>query len=463
VVFYTYKLIFGILNMRTNFRAAVLSFMVASMATAYVSPATAQSKEDPALNILASDLPSYSRYYAPYAIQSAAAYLSFKQFDKQPDDTSPMKIDNEGYGDDVKYAVQGVFGGDPMPAREAIREWQYQFGNDGAPLKCIDVKDNACKDAYSKRGWEFGSGPVYHVWARQRFPHAGREECTEISIAFRGTVGWNRWDWTSNAARYATPYDDYYHQLQRNINAIVNQIRNLDCYKRARHAPQIVSTGHSLGAGLAQFVALANKRIRKVFAFDPSPVTGAHLIDKNVLRANVQGLTIDRIAQYGEVLSYPRRLVEEYPPAGSPCNPVVRTVNVDAVRGGAVDLHMINPLAARIVDLTYDRGRQVSYGEPDAPAGCNVRDNSDEVASAGGQRRLVAFKPNYGGYADQLGASYPDVQQDVKVAKLPAARMQRMAMVARGQGSKRTGAINAYKQVAQFESAPSFVQLVPAQ
>lgn len=452
--------------MRTNSRVAFLGFMALSAVAANIDPAAAQSREDPALNILASDLPSYSRYYAPYAVQSAAAYLSFKQFDKQsdasPQITSPqITIDSEGYGADVRYAVQGVFGGDHMPGREAIRDWQYQFGNDGAPLKCIDDRDRACKSAFDKRGWEFGSGPVYHVWARQRFPHTGKEECTEISIAFRGTVGFNRWDWTSNAARYATPYDDYYHQLQRNINAIVNQIRNLDCYKHARRAPQIVSTGHSLGAGLAQFVALANKRIRKVFAFDPSPVTGAHLIDKDVLRANVQGLTIDRIAQYGEVLSYPRRLIEEYPPAGSSCNPVVRTVNVDAVRGGAVDLHMMNPLATRIVELTYDRGRQVTYGEPDAPANCNATDR-DAVASAGGQRKFAASRPNYAGYADQLGASYPDMRENAEVAK-SAKGTQRTAMAARGHGSRRAGAVNSDKQVARFESAMAFSPLTPAQ
>ena len=458
--------------MRTYSRAALLGFMVVvSMATAQMSPAAAQSKEDPALNILASDLPSYSRYYAPYAIQSAAAYLSFKRFDPTPQMTidnpqtttanAKIAIDSEGYGEDVKYLLGGSIS-DSMPAREAIRQWQYQFGNDGAPLQCIDKTDNACKNAYERRGWEFGSGPRYHVWARQRFPQADKVACTEISIAFQGTVGLNRWDWTSNADRFGTPYDDYYHQLHRNINAIVNQIKNLPCYKQAPRTPLIVSTGHSLGAGLAQFVALANKRIRKVYAFDPSPVTGAHLIDKKLLRANVQGLTIDRIAQYGEVLSVPRRLIEEYPPNRSPCNPVVRTVNVDAVRGSAVDLHMMNPLAGRIVDLTYDRGRQMSYGEPGAPANCN-NVTGDEIASAGGQGMVAASKPNYGGYADPLGTSYPDAQQSVGVAKLPVARMQRTATAVRGRGSKRTAPVEPYKQqVAQVAGAPSFFPLAPA-
>jgi hypothetical protein len=440
--------------MRSYSRAIRLGFIVASMATAQVSPAAAQSSKDPALNILASDLAGYSRYYAPYAVQSAAAYRSFKRFDDvSKNGVAIINIDDDGYGEDTKYALQETIG-DSVQGREVIREWQYQFGNDGAPLKCIDETDIACKAALANRGWEFGSGPRYHVWARKRFPQAGGT-CSEISIAFQGTVGFDRWDWTSNASRYATPYDDYYHQLQRNINAIVNKIRGLDCFNRST---RIVSTGHSLGAGLAQFVALANRRIRKVFAFDPSPVTGAHLIDARTLQANVHGLTIDRIAQYGEVLSLPRRLIEEYPPNRHPCNPTVRTVNVDAVRGeSAVDLHMINPLAGKIVGLTYDRGRQMSYGEPDAVANCNT--TNDEIASAAGQRKFASVVPNYSGYGDQ--ASYPDLPQNA--AKLPHARVRRIAMAAHGQGSKRAGAAESYKQVAQFDGARSLLPLTPAQ
>jgi len=440
--------------MRSNSRAIRLGFIAVSMAAAYASPATAQSSKDPALDILASDLGSYSRYYAPYAVQSAAAYLSFNDF---PVDLktglAQIKVDDEGYGEDTKFAIRSTIG-DSVPAREAIREWQYQFGNDGAPLKCIDDNDSACKAAFANRGWEFGSGPRYHVWAHKSFPQAGRGACSEVSIAFQGTVGYDRWDWTSNASRFGTPYDDYYHQLHRNINAIVNKIRGLGCYTRST---RIVSTGHSLGAGLAQFVALANKRIRKVFAFDPSPVTGAHLIDARTLRANVQGLTIDRIAQYGEVLSIPRRVVEEYPPNKFPCNPTVRIVNVDAVRGSAVDLHMINPLAGRIVGLTYDRGRQVSYGEPDAPANC--RTTNDEIATAGGQRQFASFKPNYAGNGDQ--ASYPDLQQTTERPR--QAKMRGTVTAGRGQGSKRIAATEPYKQVAQFDGARSFVPLTPAQ
>ena len=59
----------------------------------------------------------------------------------------------------------------------------------------------------------------------------------------------------------------------------MNRVASLPC-RQGR--AQIVSVGHSLGGGLAQFAALATKkgkaRIVKVFAFDSSPVTGISLL-----------------------------------------------------------------------------------------------------------------------------------------------------------------------------------------
>jgi hypothetical protein len=405
--------------MRTNLKAVFLCLMAiaASMLATNVRPAIAQATTDDPNDIYlikSSKVVRYLRYYAPYAIQAAAAYLPVKEFDDRK-----FKTDERGYGDDVKYAVQNIFGGDVEPARKAIQSWQYQFGNDSY-LTCYDPADAECQLALRNKGWDFGGGPAFQVWARTRVPHAGREACSEVSIAFRGTVGLNSGDWFSNANRFGSPYDDYYHQLRRNIDGIISTIKRLPCY---RVATQIVSTGHSLGGGLAQFAALANKptgpRITKVFAFDPSPVTGAHLLKKPLLKANAEGLAIDRIYQDGEVLSYARNLIQEYPPATSVCRPFVRTVKVDAVSGrGAVVLHGMNPLAVQTVDLSYDGDRQLDYRRPPSPKNCTLHYQApatDEdgalVASVGPRRTLNASVNNYGGYADQLGASYPVAEQ----------------------------------------------------
>ena len=456
--------------MRTNLRAAFLCFMaiVASMLITNAQPAAAQSATDDILTIKATPAAKYARYYAPYAIQAAAAYISVGDFDN-----TYLKQDSDGYGADVNLAVKKIFGGVVNSGQEAVKAWQFQFGSESYLSSCIDPNDSDCKNALRSKGWDFGSGPAFHVWARTRFPRADREVCTEVSIAFRGTMGLNRWDWLSNADRFGSPYDDYYHQLGRNIDGILTKIKGLDCYRRASSKPRIVSTGHSLGGGLAQFAALASKpngsaRISKVFAFDPSPVTGAHLIRAEVRSKNAEGLTIDRIYQDGEILSYARRAIQEYPPARSDCNPIVRTVKVDAVPGSsAFGLHGMDPLAVQIVDSSYDGNRLKTYQIPPNPTACekiryNPRDE-EVVASAGGLRKFVAFVPNYGGYADQLGASYPpDVQQSPPVTKLAGTKVRSVAMTLDRNRSKGIRAAGSHKGIAQVESVALFSSLTPA-
>jgi hypothetical protein len=368
-------------------------FAIAVLLAANMQPAIAQSE----VMIQPSLVYNYARYYAPYAIQARAAYLPINELDDRRD-----KADSEGYGADVNYAVQGI-STDPIVekrAREAFRHWRYQFGSDSY-LSCYDPADTACQAAYGARGWwPFSSGPAFQVWARTRFPSTGREACTEVSIAFRGTVGGGA-DWSSNFDRFGSPLDDYYHQLRRNIDGIISAITKLDCYKRAGR-PQIVSTGHSLGGGLAQLAALANKpngpRIAKVFAFDPSPVTGAHLVAQPLLNQNSAGLTVDRVYEAGEILAIARGAIEEYPSAKSACNPLVRTVKVAAASGGnAVQLHAMTLLAGQIVQLSYNGETPLAYSTPPSPANCNIRyrapatDQNDVLVSdSGGRRMLVA-------------------------------------------------------------------------
>lgn len=414
--------------MRIRFPTVSVSFATAAVLwLSAVQVALAQSDSP---DILAAFAYRYAQYYLPYAIQSAAVYQPVEELNGLR-----AKVDATGYGADAGYAVQSAVVGQQYEdlrnhARKIFKPWQYQFGSE-AYLTCIDPADSACQTAYQKRGWDFGSGPTYQVWARTR---AERGACSEVSIAFRGTVGLSGGDWFSNLSRFGSPYDDYYHQLQRNVDAIIRQIQNLDCYRRAGRKPQIVSTGHSLGGGLAQFVALATRshgpRIAKVIAFDPSPVTGAHLVANGLRNENVRGLVIDRVYESGEVLSYARGLVQEYPQASSRCNPQVRTVEVKAARGTAIGLHGVTLLATNLVDLAYNDGEPVGYRAPaTVSGGCDViyRPDTDEqlVAHAGGQR----FAAEGRRYARNGG----------RIAVAPGSASERSDVIARFRGRKSNG------------------------
>ena len=297
----------------------------------HVGAAVAQSGGDAAPRITASWATTYARYYAPYALQAAAAYLSVAMFDATRGAHEQPALD----GADVAFAVS-PYSAEPEIASRAtkfLRAWQYQFGSDRY-LRCFDDSDVDCQKELGAWTLPIGGGPAFQVWARTRYPHKERDACSEVSIAFRGTVGSTASDWITNAD-LVTHYfaDDYYLQLRRNIDAIIRKIAGLDCYRRASHKPQIVSVGHSLGGGLAQFVALANSskgpRIAKVFAFDSSPFTGASLINPATLKDNSDQLEIDRIYQSGEVLANIRKFAEKlarkstFPQSSSPCQPLM--------------------------------------------------------------------------------------------------------------------------------------------
>jgi hypothetical protein len=374
--------------MRFAIQSIVFGFAAisASALMPNVTPAIAQAEEAQASSfpIQAGNIVLYARYYAPYAIQAATAYSCYNEefekcverFQLEPAAQSEPEADA-----DVNYAVSKLFT-DPTAAshaRKAFRAWRYQFGSDGSHISCLDPADSECQRSLPR--WftgSFGAGPLFQVWGRSQYPHTEHDKCSEFSVAFRGTqltgtFGVADWVFGNVAPVSQLVGDDYYHQLRRNIDAIIRKIETQPCYRRAGgKPPQLVSVGHSLGGGLAEFAALANKRIAKVFSFDPSPVTGAYILDKKTRKSNSDGLTIDRIYQYGEVLSYLRKAKQGYPPSDNPCNPRVRTVHVDAFGGTHVQLHDVSELAVHFINRSYtdyvsDTGKIVNAETPYLP------------------------------------------------------------------------------------------------
>ena len=105
-------------------------------------------------------------------------------------------------------------------------------------------------------------------------------------------------------------------------------------------------------AALAQQAAYVEPRIRHVYAFDPSVVTGSS--DARVRQALSEtgpGLRIDRIYEHGEALAYLRFAQRQLAPA-SACNPQIRTIRFDAVHGGPIGQHTLSGLIGGLLRLS---------------------------------------------------------------------------------------------------------------
>jgi hypothetical protein len=155
-----------------------------------------------------------------------------------------------------------------------------------------------------------------------------------VAVTFGGTVFTNISDWKANLRWFIPHHKDEYTVVVTTFGRdfVADYLQRSDRPEFAflRHA-DIFSTGHSLGGGLAQEFAYSLPenagvpRVKKVFAFDPSPVTGFYSICEDLRDHNKQTLAIDRIYERGEVLAYLRSFTNFlFPPSAS--SPTIRQV-----------------------------------------------------------------------------------------------------------------------------------------
>jgi hypothetical protein len=178
---------------------------------------------------------------------------------------------------------------------------------------------------------------AYHLRVEVRF----HRDPPAVAVAFGGTVLGNENDFLSNV-RWFLPKafignhpDEYTNVVQKFAPAFAEEFRRRlsdpDPDWSFLPASKLFATGHSLGGGLAQQFAYslpmdAPRKVSKVYAFDPSPITGFDSVDESLREHNRKDLEIDRIYERGEVLALLRSLTSFVKP------PTARDAAIRGVR-----------------------------------------------------------------------------------------------------------------------------------
>jgi hypothetical protein len=161
-----------------------------------------------------------------------------------------------------------------------------------------------------------------------------RHDPPVVAVAFGGTVFTSGKDWRSNLRWFIPHHKDEYTEIVDVLGPafVLKFLRRSEQpgEQHLKHA-DLFATGHSLGGGLAQQFAYSLPRnplvprVKKVYAFDPSPVTGYYSVDVETRDDNKRGLQIDRIFEREEVLAAVRSVASLlYPP--SAVDPSIRAV-----------------------------------------------------------------------------------------------------------------------------------------
>jgi len=231
-------------------------------------------------------------------------------------------------------------GGRLEDAVEAAAPWAQRYV-EYALLAAVVYRNNEIKP---QGDWKLQdqfdhpqSGLYYEV-----FDSAARQE---TAIVFRGTNGVK--DWWSNA-RFLTQFIPLgwgqYETVRARISTLVQAAR------QRMPGGALMTTGHSLGGGLAQQAAYAVPDIKKVIAFDPSPLTGFRSVPEPARSIHAKGIKIERVYEKGEILAFLRGPLRRFVPLDNE-DPSIIEVRFNLTTGRAVAEHSMTDLALKMAAL----------------------------------------------------------------------------------------------------------------
>lgn len=217
-------------------------------------------------------------------------------------------------------------------------------------------------------------GLHFDVWENWTLPQP------QVVVAFRGTEANDRLDWAANS-RWALPFHRKHDQYEQSRQAVFEILGRMQI--AARSNVLLITTGHSLGAGLSQglfyssYLPESPYRATQCYAFDPSPVTGAlqygtrqqrvaaraarNATQKRMAGDRIPGQScllhhqfgIVRAYEHGEVLHFLRWPLRQV----FPLHPLITELRLNfEERGNPLNQHSMSGLAWDLYRCTDSRG-----------------------------------------------------------------------------------------------------------